>query len=280
MTTEVVTKQALTTDRLPGSPLRAVEETADLVIRRMRHMRAAPGRLIGVILNPLVLLLAVGYLFKDAIRLPVGTTDYVDYLMPGVALQVGLASVGPTAISVSGDVQRGLMERFRSMPISRRSVLIAHSLADLVLAAVALLVLGGIGLALGWRPSGGAAGVLSGVGLALVFAYAMIWVGIALGMAVKHAESIDSIGALLLVVLTFLSTAVLPPTAMPGWVRAVAEWNPVSTGSRLIRDAWGTDAPTGGSYPAAHPGVVAAVVLGAVLLGSAAYALRTFTNRA
>lgn len=264
----------------PGALRRLTTETAALVGRRFSHVRAAPGRLVGLVMNPLVIMIAVGYLFTDAIVLPAGTESYLDFLMAGVAIQVGLASIGPTAISVSSDVQRGLMDRFRSLPMSRSAVLLAHSLADLAIGAVALLAVLGTGLAIGWRPDAGIGGVLAGAGLVLAFVYVMVWVGIAIGLAMKQAESIDSVGALVLVVCSFLSSAILSPSAFPAWVRPVAEWNPVSAVATLCRELWGVPVEATGSFPSEHPWVVVALTFGVLLVGSAALSLRRYASRA
>ncbi|MGA5867880.1 ABC transporter permease [Streptomyces cinereoruber] len=132
---------------------RPVTETFALAGRRLRHLRRTPGRLVGIVLNPLVMLLAVGYLFKDAIVAPQGG-DYQEYLMAGIAVQVGLAGIGPTAISIAMDLRAGLMDRFRSLSISRAAVLVAHALADLLVGLAILAVITLVGLAIGWRPHG------------------------------------------------------------------------------------------------------------------------------
>lgn len=254
-------------------------EVSGLVGRRVQHMISAPGRLVGVIMNPLVMMLAVGYLFKGALQLPAGTTNYIDYLMAGVALQVGLASIGPTAISVSSDVNGGLMDRFRSMPIARASVLISHSIADGILAGAALVVVATVGFGIGWRPEGGIGHVGAGLVLLLSFAYVMVWVGIALGLAVKQAESIESLSALALVLFTFLSSAILSASAFPVWIRPVAEWNPVSAVAQVCRELWGMDSQNPASFPTEHPWFVVAITFSILLLGSITFALRKFGQR-
>lgn len=263
---------------LTGARAVAAEITA-LVGRRLTHVRAAPGRLVGLVMNPLVMLLAVGYLFRDAIVLPSGVDSYVDFLVAGVALQVGLASIGPTALSVSTDVQRGLVDRFRSLPMSRATVLVAHSIADLLIGAVAVAAVLGTGLLLGWRPGTTPAGLLAGVGVVLVFVYTAVWAGIALGLVMRQPESIDSVGALVLVVCSFLSSAVLSASAFPAWVRPVVEWNPVSAVATLCRDLWGVHVPSTGSFPSEHPGVVVLVTVVVLLGTSVAGSLARYASR-
>ncbi|MFJ4681066.1 MULTISPECIES: ABC transporter permease [unclassified Kitasatospora] len=254
-------------------------ETLALAGRRLRHLRRAPGRLIGVVLNPMVMLLAVGYLFKNAIKAPAGGS-YQEYLMAGIAMQVGLASIGPTAISVALDLKAGLMDRFRSLPIARASVLVAHAIGDFLVSLAVLAVVCAAGLAVGWRTHGSPLSVLAGFAVAAGFVLAMVWVGITIGLVVRNVESIDSIGALVLVVCTFLSNAVFPAEAMPSWLHPVVQWNPISAVSDSCRRLWGNPYVPDGGFPGQHPHLVAALWLAALLAGTAWLSLRTFRRAA
>ncbi len=239
---------------VPARMRRAGTQWAALTGRRLRHVLSAPGRLVGVVMNPLVMLIAVGYLFKDAIKLPPGSTDYLGFLMPGVLLQVGLAGVGPTAITVSADVRSGLMDRFRSMPLSRSAVLGAHLLADTLVGLGALAVVALTGTLLGWRLHAGAGALLAGTGLLVLFVMAMVSLGMLLGLSMRRAESIDSVGALVLVVCTFLSSLILDPARLPAWIRPVSQWNPVSLVVDQCRRWWGV--PVSPHYSAELPAVL------------------------
>nr|APD71467.1 non-ribosomal peptide synthetase 6 [Streptomyces sp.] len=256
-----------------------VTETFALAGRRLRHLRRTPGRLVGVVLNPLVMLLAVGYLFKDAIVAPQGG-DYQEYLMAGIAVQVGLAGIGPTAISIAMDLRAGLMDRFRSLPISRAAVLVAHALGDLLVGLGVLAVITLVGLAIGWRPHGDPLSVAAGFAVAGGFILLMVWVGITLGMMVKNIESIDSIGALILVVCTFLSNAVFPAASMPGWLRPVVEWNPISAVADSCRHLWGNPTAQSTSFPGEHPHLVVAMWFAVLLVGTVWASLSRFRRAA
>ncbi len=242
--------------------------------RRLKHVVAAPGRLVGILMNPLVMLIAVGYLFKDAVKLPPGTNDYLTFLIPGVLLQVGLASIGPTAITVSGDVGSGLMDRLRSMPIARPAVLVAHVLADTLVGIGALITVAAIGVGLGWRVNVSPAALASGFGLLLLFVTAMVVLGVVLGLVMKQPESIDSIGALILVVCSFLSSVVLSPSVLPDWIRPVSQWNPVSLVVDQVRRLWGI--PVAQEYSTPVPTTVLLAALAAAVLGLLALATRRF----
>lgn len=258
----------------------AFVEIAALVSRRMVHVAVAPGRLVGIIMNPLVMLIAVGYLFAGAVTTPGGGGPYIDYLFGGVVLQVGLASIGPTATSINLDLSRGLMDRFRSLPIRRMGVLIAHSIADLLIGAGALVVVALVAVLIGWRPSSDPLSVAAGFGVVVLFIYACVWVGILLGVVVKSVESIESIGSLVLVVLSFLSNAILAPSGLPAWLRPIAEWNPVSIVADICRSWWGNPVSGAVGPTADAPGAIALGAFVLVVLTAAALGGRRFRRGA
>lgn len=254
-------------------------EMLALAGRRLRHLRRAPGRLVGVIMNPLVTMIAVGYLFKDSIVVP-GTGSYPDYLMAGAAAQVALASVGPTAIAVALDLRGGLVDRFRSLPISRPAVLVGHTLADLVMSLVGLVVVLAVGLLLGWRAHTGVGPLLAGVGVLAAFSFVMLWVGVLLGMVLRNAETIDSVGGLVVVLFSFLSSAFLSVNRYPAWLRPVAEWNPVSSVTNQVRLLWGDPVAADPGYAGRQPGTVVAIALCVVLAATAAISFRRYRTAA
>lgn len=255
-----------------------LSDTIALSGRHVRHVGRAPGKLIGITLTPLVTLLVVGYLFKNSIVWPI-QGRYQEYIMAGIAAQVGLASIGPTAIGVAMDLRGGLIDRFRSLPISRTTVLVGHTLSDLMVAVISLCVVLAAGYALGWRAHDGVLPAVGGFGLLLVFTYAMLWIGVLLGLLVRNIETIQSVGALVLVLFTFLSTAFLGIRGMPGWVRPVAEWNPVSSVANACRHLWGNPVvSTGNDLPARHSPLVTVISLVAVLLIAVPISMRAYRN--
>jgi ABC-2 type transport system permease protein len=241
----------------------AALHVAALTGRHLIRLRRSPGRLVGIVLNPLVMLLAFGVLFRDVLAVPAG----IDHVFAGAAVQVGLASLGPTAIGMAEDVRGGLVDRFRSVPVAKVSVLAGHTLADLVSVAAGLVAVTAAGLVLGWRPHGSPLALLGGFALVLAFGYVMVWLGVLLGLTVRALPTVDTVAALALVVFSFLSTAFVPAQGLPSWLRPVAEWNPVSVVVDACRDLWG-----GGT---GHVGAAVAV-LAAVLLVTVPCAVRAF----
>jgi ABC-2 type transport system permease protein len=241
----------------------ALYEVAALAGRRLMHLRSAPGRLVGMTFNSLITILAVGYLFAGSIKVP-GGGSYQEYLMAGAAAQIGLAGIAPTAIGVSVDLQRGLTDRFRSLPITRGSVLIGHSIGDLVVGLVALAIVSVVAALAGWRVHTGFLPVVGGFVLVAMFIYVMIWIGVLLGMTLRNVESIDSLGGIVVIVFSFLSNAFLSTETLPPWIRPFAEWNPVSSVTNACRRLWGNPIVTDSGFPGRNPVVV--VVVSFVLL--------------
>jgi ABC-2 type transport system permease protein len=249
-------------------------EILALAGRRLTHLRNVPGRLLALTLNPLITMLAIGYVFKDAVIVP-GSGSYPEFLFPAALMQVGLAGIAPTAIAVATDLGGGLTDRFRSLPITRPAVLIGHSLGDLVVGLIALVVTVASGLLVGGRVHSGLMPLLGGLALLVVFLYAMIWVGILLGLTLRNPEAIDGIGAVATLGLSFLSNAFMSTDRLPAWLRPVAEWNPVSSVTTAVRRMWGTPVDETG-FPAQNPGVVVAITLFLTLVLAGSLSFRKY----
>ncbi|GAA3283536.1 ABC transporter permease [Dactylosporangium vinaceum] len=247
--------------RRPTRPIAFAVEVAAVVGRRLRHLYRTPARFIGVTLNPLVSMIVLGYLFKQSIVIP-GGGSYQEYLFAGVAIQVGLAGVGPTAVAVATDMSRGLVDRLRSLPISRSAFLVGHTIADLLIGLLGLAVVTGFGVLIGWRTHASLLAVVAGFAVLAVFIYVMLWVGVLLGMSMKDAESVDSIAPLIVVVLPFLSSAFLAADNLPRWLAPVAAWNPLSTVTHVLRTLWGNPTSASSRWVTDHAGAVSLVSLG------------------
>ncbi|MEC4020712.1 ABC transporter permease [Streptomyces sp. H27-D2] len=262
-----------------GAPAGRSAGLADVVAltgRHLRHLRRTPEKIIAVALTPVAMVVILGYLFASVVSIG-GDTEYHDYVMAGVFTQVGLSCVGITALGVASDLSKGLIDRFRSLPMARPAVLVSHTAADLVPALISMAAVGGVGLLVGWRIERGILPALAGFALLLAFAYAMLWLGALLGMVLRNMEAINGISALVLVVFSFLSNSFMPLTGLPDWLRTVAEWNPVSSVSEACRVLWGNaPAAQGGSLPVEHPVLVSVLTVGAMIAVLVPVCLRTF----
>ncbi|XRQ15083.1 ABC transporter permease [Actinomadura welshii] len=253
----------------PAAPPRrrlrwAVADGLTLLGRELGRVRRDPGELVAALMFPAVMVVLFGYVFGSAILVP-GGGDYREYLMPGLFSMVAFSAVSGVMVRVAGDASRGVMDRFRSMPVARSAVPFGQAGADLVTGLPALGVMAGAGLLAGWQPHRGALPAAGAFLLLAVLRYALAWVGVYAGLAVRNEQVADHLVPLF-VPLTMLSNAFVPTGGMPAWLRTVADWNPVSALTAATRELFGNPgAPSGdAAWPLAHP--VAAVLLWSAVL--------------
>jgi ABC-2 type transport system permease protein len=221
--------------------------------RNLRRIPRIPELAIFAIIQSIIFVLLFAFVFGGAIPLP-GGGSYREFLMPGIFVQTVFFASITTAIGMTDDVNKGLLDRFRSLPMARSAVLSGRALSDLVYNAGILVVLILSGLAVGWRVHTGVPQLLAGAGLLLVVTFAMSWVGVWIGLNVRTVEVANQVGFMFLFPLTFLSNIFVPPATLPSWLQPVAEWNPVSTLTAATRELWGNPNPyLGGGFPARHP---------------------------
>jgi len=184
-------------------------------------------------IQPVMFVLLFRYVFAGAIKVPTG--DYVDYLMPGIFVQTSLFGGASTAVGLATDLQGGIIDRFRSLPMARSAVLAGRTLADLVRNVFVVLLMVGVGLLVGFRFHGSIGTDLGGLALVLLFGYAFSWVFVAVGLYVKDPETAQVAGFLPLFPLVFASSAFVPVGSMPGWLQAFANVQPVSVSVDAVR---------------------------------------------
>lgn len=225
-----------------------------LTKRSIARIRREPETLSDVTIQPVMFVLMFAYVFGGAIGIP-GGGNYHSYLIGGM-LGMGLAQTAPgTAVAVVSDMETGLIDRFRSLPMSRAAVLTARTLADLLTQVIGAAVVALVGVAIGWRITGGVGDAVEAFALALLFGYAFTWVGVCLGMVLRSAETAQQVGFIIFLPLTFISSAFVPTQGMPGWLQPVAEWNPMSSLAAACRQLFGNPNPAAAvhSWPAQHP---------------------------
>ena len=186
--------------------------------------------------------LLFAFVFGGAIPLP-GGGSYREFLMPGIFVQtLAFASI-TTAIAVADDMTKGLIDRFRSLPMARSAVLSGRTFADILYNTGILIVLMLSGLAVGWRVNNGFGDFVAAVALLLFFTYAMAWIGVFLGLVVPTVEVAQQLGFLIIFPITFVSNAFVPTETLPGVLQPVAEWNPVSALTGATRELFGNPNP-------------------------------------
>jgi ABC-2 type transport system permease protein len=241
---------ATTTPRTGGS---ALSDTLVITWRNLKRIPRIPELAVFAILQSVMFVLLFAFVFGGAIPLP-GGGSYREYLMPGIFAQTLAFASATTTIGITDDMQKGLVDRFRSLPMVRLAFITGRTIADVVYNAGILIVLMLAGLAVGWRVRDGVLAFLTGFGLALLFAYAMSWVGVYVGQLVPTVEVGQQVAFTVVFPITFLSNAFVPLERLPGWLQPFAEWNPVSTITAAMRDLFGNPNPSSGSgFPADHP---------------------------
>ncbi|MEU1082385.1 ABC transporter permease [Streptomyces sp. NPDC005908] len=206
---------------------------------------------VAVVVNlvfPVMLLLMFGYLVGGGRGV---SGDYLDFLVPGMLALTMAFGLEGTMIAVTQDMNKGVLDRFRSMPMADGAVLVGRSAADMLQSALGLAVLFGVAAALGWRAHGGPAAFLGAVGLLLLFRFAMLWIGIHLALVAGRPEMVQAVQILVWPV-GFLSNAFATPGSMPGWLATVVGWNPLSHTATAVRDLFGG--------PGGEPGHVGAAI--------------------
>jgi ABC-2 type transport system permease protein len=181
---------------------------------------------------------------------------YVQLLMPGIFVQTVAFTLAGTAAGLAEDMKKGLIDRFRSLPISQSALVVGRTLGDALLNVVVLTVMGITGYLVGWRPSTGIFEVGLGFLFLLFFGYALSWIGALVGLSARDARTVSNVSFLVTFPLTFLSNAFAPTTGMPRALQYFAEWNPVSTMVAACRELFGLEnqfGVTAGSFPSEHP---------------------------
>lgn len=218
----------------------AVRDTSTMLRRNLLHARRYPSLTLNLLLTPIMLLLLFVYIFGDTMSAGIGDggadrSAYVAYLVPGLLLMtVGSTTIG-TAVSVAGDMTEGIIARFRTMAIHRGSVLIGHVVGSVVQALVSVVLVGAVGVAVGFRSTDATAVEwIAAFGLLALFALALTWIAVGMGMVSPNAEAAGN-NAMPLIFLPLVSSTFVPVDAMPGWFQPVAEYQPFTPAIETLR---------------------------------------------
>ncbi|MFD6170247.1 ABC transporter permease [Streptomyces coeruleorubidus] len=225
----------------------ALTDSWTMTRRELARWARQPVQLVVNLVFPVMLLLMFGYLIGGGRGV---NGEYRDYLIPGMLALTMAFGLEGTMIAVTRDLDKGVIDRFRSMPMADGAVLVGRSAADMLQSAMALVVLIGVGAALGWRVHGGPVAFLGAVGLLLLFRFAMLWIGIYLALVAGKPEMVQAV-QILVWPIGFLSNALALPDTMPGWLGTVVEWNPMSHTATAVRDLFGTPGAESGHVWAA-----------------------------
>ena len=237
--------------------------------RNLKRIPRIPELAIFAILQSIMFVLLFAFVFGGAIPLP-GYPDpnaYREYLMPGIFGQTIVFAAATTTIGMTDDVNKGIIDRFRSLPMARSAVLIGRSLSDVVYNAGILIVLMLSGLVVGWTVRTGLPELIEGIALLLLFAFAMSWIGIWLGLSVPSVEVAQQVGFTVLFPITFVSNVFVPTQTLPSWLQVFAEWDPTSTLTAALRQLWGNPNPFASNSFAAQNPILVTLVWVVVIVG-------------
>ena len=278
MTTDAPTRfRATHPDERGASSTRQV---AALIRRNLTHIKRQPEMLTDVTIQPVMFVLLFAFVFGGSINIP--GVDYKEWLLPGIMAQTMAFSSFVVAIGLNTDLGKGIVDRFRSLPIGRSSVVVARSVSSLIHSMIGIVVMSLTGLFVGWRINDGLLRGLLGYALLVLFGFLMIWVGILIGSSLRSVEAVQGVMFTTVFPITFLSNAFARPEGMPDWLRWLAEWNPISALVQALRELWGNDGiplPGDAALPLQHP--ILATVLWTVGLSAilAPLAVRAYVSR-
>ena len=261
----------------------AIADSLTVTRRNLAHIRQVPEKLLDVTIQPVIFVLLFAYVFGSAIQVP-GGGSYREFLLPGIFAQSITFLAITTAVGVANDMQKGIIDRFRSLPMARSAVLIGRTVADLTQSVLGLLVMSACGLVVGWRAHNGVLDTLAGFGVLLLFGFAMTWLGTFIGMSVRTPETANTIGFVVLFPVTFIANTFVPTQGMPTFLRLMAEWNPLSATVAACRQLFGNPgmAYTGDAWPLQHPveaSVGYSLILLAIFIPLSVLRYRTATTR-
>ena len=283
MTALQTTPQTPMTPRpVPTRRTNLAQQSWIMVKRNMIHTKRMPEMLSDVTAQPIMFVLLFAFVFGASIT-NTGGASYREFLLPGIQAQTIVFSAFVVAAGITADVEKGIIDRFRALPISRSSVLIGRSIASVIHSSLGVLVMAVTGLAIGWRIRNSIGEAVLAFALLLLFGFAIIWFGILIGSLMRTVEAVNGVMFTALFPMTFLANTFVPTEPMPHWLRVIAEWNPVSSLAQAMRELWGNGgpAPASAQLPLHHPvlsTVLWSLALTAVFAPFALYAYRRRTS--
>ncbi|MEU4354802.1 ABC transporter permease [Streptomyces virginiae] len=248
----------LAAPRPRGGLTQGVNDSLVIAKRNLIRMSRIPEMIIFGVIQPVMFVVLFSYVFGGSISVGGSTSPaaYREFLMAGIFAQTVTFATAGAGAGIADDMHKGLIDRFRSLPMARGAVLTGRTLADLVQTSLTLVVLAVVALLVGWRTHTSPGEVLAGFGLLLLLGYAFSWIGALIGLSVRTPEAATSGGLIWLFPLTFISNAFVPSENMPPFLRTIAEWNPFSATVQACRELFGNlppGYPVPDAWPMQHP---------------------------
>jgi len=227
-----------------------IRDSLVIAQRNIIRIKRVPDVMAFVLIQPLMFVLLFAYVFGGSIDIPGG--NYREFLIAGIFAQTVVFGATFTGAGLAEDLQKGLINRFRSLPMSRSAVVAGRTASDVVYNALSILVMSIAGLFVGWRIRGSVLDAIAGFALLLFFSYAFSWVMACVGLLVPTPEVVNNASFVILFPLTFIANTFVPSDNLPGVLRTIAEWNPISTLTHAVRVKFG-NIPAGTPDPTAWP---------------------------
>jgi ABC-2 type transport system permease protein len=256
----------MTTTTLRPTTLKPLRDGMVVARRNLIKIKRVPDLLVFSTLSPIMFILLFAYVFGSAIEVP--GVSYREFLMGGIFTQTVLFGSTITGSGLAEDIQKGIVDRFRSLPMARSAVLVGRTTSDLVNNVLVIIIMSLTGLLVGWRIHSSPLEALGGFALLLLFAYAFSWVMAVVGLSVRSPEVFNNASFMFVFPLTFIANTFVGTTNLPGPLKVFAEWNPVSAVTQAARELFGnTNAavPPPDAWPLRHP-VITSLAWVAVLL--------------
>ncbi|MDZ5663543.1 ABC transporter permease [Nocardioides sp. zg-1308] len=251
-----------------------------IVRRNLTHIKRMPEMLLDVTIQPVMFVLLFAFVFGSSIEVDT-EGGYKAWLLAGIMAQTIAFASFIVAVGLTADLEKGIVDRMRSLPINPAAVLVGRSISSLMHSSIGLVIMSVTGLFIGWRIHTNVAEAALGYVLLLGWGFAMIWIGIWVGSAMRSVEAVNGVMFATMFPITFLANTFGPTDNMPSWLRTVAEWNPISSLTQAVRELWGNDTPlpADAALPLQHP---VAFTIGWIVLITvvvAPLAIRTFNRR-
>jgi ABC-2 type transport system permease protein len=255
-----------------------IGDTWVIARRGLKHLKRQPEMLADATIQPIMFVLLFAFVFGGAIDVP-GGGSYREFLMGGIFAQTIVFGAFGVAIALAYDRTNGAIDRFHSLPISRSSVLAGHAVASWIKALLPIVLMSAAGFAVGWKIHSGILGILGGYALMIAFSFAIIWIGVLLGSILGTPEGVQGVAFIAIFPLTFVASTFVPTSTLPGVLKTIAEWNPVSALANALRNLFenpGGVPPDDGPWSLQHPVAYTLIWIAVILAVAAPVAVRAY----
>ncbi len=249
--------------------------------RNLTHIKRMPEMLMDVTIQPVMFVLLFAFVFGGSIQVSGASGGYREWLLGGIMGQTVAFASFIVAVGLTADIDKGIVDRMRSLPIHPAAVLVGRSFSSLIHSSIGIFIMSLTGLVVGWRIRGSIADAVLAYVLLLLWGFAMIWLGILVGSAMRSVEAVNGVMFTTMFPITFLSNAFAPTEKMGTVLRTIAEWNPISSLVQAVRELWGNTGPAPGdaALPLQHPVLATLLWTVGLTLLLAPLSLRAFRRR-